>query len=84
MLIFRAMAYQLSKDIGAMSAVLEFDVDAVVITGGMAYSERLVDEIKKYVGKIAQVLVIPGENEMLSLAQGANRVLNGEEEARIY
>lgn len=84
MLIFRAMAYQLSKDIGSMSAVLEYDVDAIVITGGMAYSDRLIDEIKKYVSKIAPVLVLPGENEMLSLAQGALRVLTGKEEARIY
>ncbi len=84
MLIFKAMAYQLSKDIGSMSAVLEYDVDAIVITGGMAYSERLIAEIKKYVSKIAPVLVLPGENEMLSLAQGALRVLTGEEEARIY
>ncbi len=83
-LIFRAMAYQLSKDIGAMSAVLEFNVDAIVLTGGMAYSEKLTDEIKKYVGNIAPVLILAGENEMLSLAQGANRVLSGEEKVRIY
>lgn len=83
-LIFKAMAYQLSKDIGAMSAVLEYNVDAIVITGGMAYSERLIQEISKYVSKIAPVIVLPGENEMLSLAQGALRVLSGEEEARIY
>ncbi len=84
MLIFRAMAYQLSKDIGAMSAVLEFDVDAIVLTGGMAHSEKLTEEIKKYVGRIAPVLVLAGENEMLSLAQGAMRVLSGEEKAQIY
>lgn len=84
MLIFQALAYQLAKNIGAMAAVLEFNVDAVVITGGMAYSERLMAEVKKYVDKIAQVLVIPGENEMLSLAQGALRVLEGTEESRTY
>ncbi len=84
MLIFRAMAYQLSKDIGAMSAVLEFDVDAIVLTGGMAHSEKLTEEIKKYVGRIAPVLVLAGENEMLSLAQGALRVLSGKETAKIY
>lgn len=84
MLIFKAMAYQLAKNIGSLAAVLEFDVDAIVLTGGMAYSERLVAEIKKYVEKIAPVMVLAGENELLSLAQGALRVLNGEEEARIY
>ncbi len=84
MLIFKAMAYQLAKNIGALAAVLCYDVDAIVLTGGMAYSEKLVAEISKYVEKIAPVMVLAGENEMLSLAQGANRVLNGEEEARIY
>ncbi len=84
MLIFKAMAYQLAKNIGALAAVLCFDVDAIVLTGGMAYSERLVAEISKYVQKIAPVMVLAGENEMLSLAQGANRVLSGEEQARTY
>lgn len=84
MLIFKAMAYQLAKNIGSLAAVLEFNVDAVVLTGGMAYSERLVAEISKYVDKIAPVMVLAGENEMLSLAQGALRVLSGEEKARIY
>lgn len=77
-LIFRAFAYQLAKDIGAMAAVLRFSVDAVVYTGGMAYSDRLCDEISSYTGPLAPVLRIPGENEMRALADAALRVLHGE------
>jgi butyrate kinase len=80
-LIFDAMVYQLSRDIGSMSAVLHFDVDAIILTGGMAYSKRLPAAIEEYVKKIAPIMLLPGENEMLSLAQGALRVLRGEEQA---
>ena len=80
-LIFDAMVYQLSRDIGSMSAVLHFDVDAIILTGGMAYSKRLPAAIEEYVKKIAPIMILPGENEMLSLAQGALRVLRGEEQA---
>ena len=76
---FRAIAYQLSKDIGAMSAVLHFDVDAIVYTGGMAYSDRFCEEITSYVGKVAPVLRFPGEEEMKSLADGALRALETKE-----
>ena len=76
---FRAIAYQLSKDIGAMSAVLHFDVDAIVYTGGMAYSDRFCEEITSYVGKVAPVLRFPGEEEMKSLAEGALRALETKE-----
>lgn len=75
-LIFRALAYQLAKDIGAMAAVLRFDVDAIIYTGGMAYSERFCEEISSYVGRIAPVLRLPGEEEMRALAEGALRALH--------
>ena len=83
-LVFDAMVYQLSRDIASMSAVLKFDVDAIVLTGGMAYSKRLCAAVEDYVKKIAPILILPGENEMLSLAQGALRVLRGEEQARKF
>ena len=83
-LIFEAMAYQLAKDIGAMAAVLHFDVDGIILTGGMAYSERFTDTVASYVRKIAPIILLPGEAEMLSLAQGALRVLKGEEPARTF
>ena len=76
---FRAIAYQLAKDIGSMAAVLKFDVDAIVYTGGMAYSDRFCDEISSYVEKIAPILRIPGEEEMQSLAEGAFRALTSGE-----
>ena len=71
LLTFRALAYQLAKDIGAMAAVLRFHVDAIALTGGMAYSERFCDEIAAYVTGLAPVLRFPGEEEMRSLAEGA-------------
>lgn len=77
-LIFDALAYQLSKDIGAMAAVLRFKVDAVVYTGGMANSARLCAAIEERVGALAPTVRIPGEEEMAALAEGAYRVLNGE------
>ena len=78
-LVFKAMAYQHAKDIGAMAAVLGFKVDAVVLTGGIANCRSFCDEIRSYVKELAPVLVLPGEVEMLSLAQGTLRVLRGGE-----
>jgi butyrate kinase len=83
-LIYEAMAYQIAKELGAMATVLNGDVDAVVITGGVAHSQMLLDWIRPRVAWIAPVLVYPGEDEMLALAQGVLRVLRGEEEAREY
>ena len=73
------MHSELSKDIGAMSAVLRSDVDAIVYTGGMAYSDKFCEDITSYVGKIAPVLRFPGEEEMKSLAEGAIRALETKE-----
>ena len=83
-LIYEAMAYQIAKEIGAMATVLCGDVDAVVITGGVAHSEMLVDWVRQRVQWIAPLLVYPGEDEMLALALGALRVLRGEEPVRHY
>lgn len=83
-LIFQAMAYQVAKEIGADATVLKGEVDAIVITGGLAHSELFVGWIKERVSFIAQVLVYPGEDEMRALACGALRVLRGEEQAREY
>lgn len=81
---YQALVYQLSKDIGAMAAVLHFDVDAIVYTGGMAFGETFCDDITSYVGKIAKVIRLPGEEEMRALAEGALRVLHGQQEAAQY
>jgi butyrate kinase len=83
-LIYEAMAYQIAKEIGAMATVLRGDVDAIVITGGVAHSDMLLGWIRERVAWIAPLLVYPGEDEMLALAQGAMRVLSGEDFARDY
>ena len=83
-LILQAMAYQIAKDIGAMSTVLHGQVDAIVLTGGLANSSRLTGWISKRIGFIAPVKVYPGENEMHALAQGALRVLSGTESVKHY
>lgn len=83
-LIYEAMAYQIAKEIGLMATVLHGDVQAVVLTGGLAFSEMLVGWIAERVRWIAPLLLYPGEHEMSAMAQGALRVLRGEEEAKEY
>ncbi|MGE5677835.1 MAG: butyrate kinase [Pseudomonadota bacterium] len=83
-LVYRAMAYQVGKEIGSCAAVLEGKVDAVVITGGLAYDKLLMSWIKEMVQFIAEVKIYPGEDEMIALAEGGLRVLRNEESAREY
>lgn len=83
-LVFDAMAYQIGKEIGSCAAVLCGRVDRIIITGGLAYSKMLTDRITEMVEFIAPVEIVPGEDEMQSLAEGAFRVLNNQEKARIY
>ena len=82
--IHRVMCYQIAKEIGAYATVLKGRVDAIVLTGGLAYNKLTVDLIKDRVAFIAPVLVYPGEDEMEALAEGALRVLRKEEKAKIY
>ena len=84
LLIYQAMAYQISKDICAMSAVLKGKVDAIALTGGIANDNDFVEWIKNRVDFLAPVYVFPGEKEMEALAMGALRILNGEETAKNY
>jgi butyrate kinase len=83
-LIYEAMAYQVAKEIGAMSTVLHGDVDAILITGGIAHSKWFVNQIIERVHKIAPVHVYPGEDEMKALAMNGMRVLRGETTAKVY
>ncbi len=83
-LVYEAMAYQVAKGIGELATVVKGDVDAIILTGGIAYSKLLTGWIKERVEFIAPVEIIPGENEMESLTLGALRVLRGEEKAREY
>lgn len=79
-----AFIRQVAKDIGSMACVLEGKVDQIVVTGGIAYDEAVVDGLKKQAGWIAPMTVYPGEDELLALVQGGLRVLNGEETAMVY
>jgi butyrate kinase len=83
-LVFQAQAYQIAKTIGLLSIVLKGNCDAIILTGGLAYSKVLTDRIADYTGFIAPVCVLPGENEMEALAQGGLRILGGQEQAKEY
>ena len=83
-LIRDAAAYQVSKEIGAMAAVLEGKVDAVILTGGLAYNESFVNRIKSMVHFIAKVMIYPGEDEIRSLAFNGLLALNGEISIKTY
>ena len=82
--VYKAMAYQVAKGIGELATVLNGAVDAIVLTGGIAYSKQLTSWIEASVAYIAPVVVLPGENEMESLVLGTLRVLRGEEKASDY
>lgn len=79
-----AFILQVAKDMGSMACVLEGNVDQIIITGGIAYDNDVVTALKEKAGWIAPVTVYPGEDELLALAQGALRVMNGEEKAMEY
>lgn len=77
-LIVRAFIYQVCRYIGAQFTVLNCEADAIVLTGGIAYSDRVVGGIKSCVGKLAPVLVYPGEKENEAMVDGVLSVLRGE------
>jgi butyrate kinase len=83
-LILQAMAYQIAKEIGACATVLKGKVDAIALTGGLAHSRMLTENIIERTGFIAPVHLYPGEYEMEALAQGAFRVLSGIEQGGEY
>ncbi len=82
--IREAFILQVAKDIGSMACVLSGKVDRILITGGIAYNKYVTDRLTERAGFIAPVTVYPGEDELLALAQGALRVLSGEEKAMEY
>jgi len=83
-LVMDALAYQIAKEIGAMAAVLCGEVERIILTGGLANSKRIVDDIIKRIQFIAPIVLMPGEKEMEALAAGALRVLRNEEPAKSY
>jgi butyrate kinase len=83
-LVIDAFIYQVAKEIGAMSTVVKGKLDAIILTGGIAYSKYITEQVRERVEFIAPVRICPGELEMQALAQGALRVLRGQEEAKVY
>ncbi len=83
-LVLDSMAYGVGKTIGSMLAVLKGDVDAVILTGGIAYSAYVVGYIKSMIEPLAKVVVMPGENELEALAMNAQRVLEGNLTPKVY
>lgn len=82
--VLRGMIYQMAKEAGAMAAALKGHIDAVVITGGMAYNSWLTDMLKEYLSYLGRILVFPGEAELEALVRGVIRVLDGVEQERDY
>jgi butyrate kinase len=83
-LVLEAMAYGVGKEIGSMLAVLEGKADAVILTGGMAFNDLIVNYITRMIQKMCKVVVYPGEDEMWALATSSLRVLRGQEQPREY
>lgn len=83
-LVLNAIAYGMAKSIGAMSGIFKGKVDAIILTGGLAHSKVVTGEIVEYVSPIAHVEILPGESEMIALAEGGIRIMKGEEEAMVY
>ncbi len=82
--VYRAMAWQVAKQIGSAVATLGTRPDAIILTGGVAYDDILTGWITEQVSWMADVIRYPGEDEMTALAEGALRVLEGTEAARVY
>lgn len=82
--VYKAMGYQIAKEIGAMGVVLKGEVDSILLTGGLAYDHFLMKWIEEQVSFIAPVQVFPGEKEMEALALGVLRVLHSEEDIQHY
>ena len=83
-LILEAMAYQAAKEIGAGATVLKGQIDAIILTGGIAFNNEFVNIVKDRVSFLSLVMVYPGEEEMLALCKGALRILKGEEVEKVY
>ncbi|MFA6769841.1 MAG: butyrate kinase [Bacteroidales bacterium] len=84
MLISDAFAYNVAKTIGSMAVVLSGNVDAILITGGVAYNTKLMEKLSKMISFIAEVKIFPGEDEMSALAMNGLAILTGDATALIY
>ena len=83
--VYNAMIYSIAKEVGAYSVVLKGDIDAIIITGGIAHSEKFVARLKEWISFLSpKFYVYPGEGEMEALALGVLRVLRKEEAVKNY
>jgi len=82
--VYDAMIYQIAREIAAAAVPVQGEVDYIVLTGGMAYSKYITDKLTAYVKFIAPVMIFPGEDELKALAEGAVRILAGEEACQEY
>jgi len=83
-LVYQAQALQIANGVGTMLACFTGLIDAVILTGGLANSQKLTGMVIDYLHNLCRVVVIPGENEMEALALGALRILSGEESAHQF
>lgn len=83
-LIYDAMAYQIGKEIGCYGTVIYGNIDNIILTGGLAYSDYLVKKIEPMISFLAEIVIYPGEDEMGALNKGVLRVLQGKEKFKIY
>lgn len=83
-LIYEVFVYQVAKEIGAYFAASRCKAQAIIITGGIAFNESFINDLRDYIGSLTEFHVYPGENEMEALAEGAFRVIDGEEKAKEY
>ena len=83
-LVLDAMCYTIGKEIGSMLMVFKGDVDGVILTGGVAFSDYVVTRVKEMIEPYAKVFVLAGEDEMGALAANAVRLLNGEAESSVF
>ena len=82
--VFLGMGYQVAKEIGAAATVLHGELDAIILTGGLAHNKDFTDYIENMVKYIGKVVTYPGEDELLALAESGLRVLRGEEKAKVF
>lgn len=78
-IVYNAMIYQICKQIGSMASVLDFDLDGIIITGGLVHSEKLINDINTKVHRIGKVYAYPGSNENRALASSILRIINGQD-----
>lgn len=83
-LVYEGLAYQIAKEIGSLAAVLGGDIHAILLTGGFAHDKLVTSWIDERVRFLAEVVVMPGEDELRALCEAALRALRGEEEVQVY